>query len=221
MSTFFAVAVGNVTGTFPTKHAATEAVGTHPLPLTASFPTEAAAEDFIKPFSGAAAVVYTDGACLGNGKAARARAGVGVFWGEGDARNVSREVHGAATNNVAELEAVGDAVDTIAADPTLRHRPVVIVTDSKYVIGALVSWFRGWESRDWKTSSGEPVKNLALIQAIHAKVTPNIRFVHVRGHQDHLGNIKADELAGACLKPVTEEAAAAAPSRQKKRRKVC
>lgn len=32
-----------------------------------------------------AAVVYTDGSCRGNGRD-DARAGIGVYWGEGDSR---------------------------------------------------------------------------------------------------------------------------------------
>ena len=62
--------------------------------------------------------VYTDGACSNNGKAS-ARAGVGVFWGDDDPKNVSRPVRGAPTNNVAELEAVEDALDGIAG--TRQH----------------------------------------------------------------------------------------------------
>ena len=50
-------------------------------------------------------VVYTDGACVNNGKP-DARAGYGVYFGEGDKRNVSESYKGPQTNNVAELLAI-------------------------------------------------------------------------------------------------------------------
>ncbi|KAJ3009913.1 UNVERIFIED_CONTAM: Ribonuclease H1, partial [Siphonaria sp. JEL0065] len=47
--------------------------------------------------------IYTDGACGGNGKR-NARGGIGVFFGEGDTRNISEPLPGPVqTNNRAEL----------------------------------------------------------------------------------------------------------------------
>ena len=49
--------------------------------------------------------VYTDGACVDNGKP-YARAGYGVYFGKNDSRNVSESYKGLQTNNVAELLAI-------------------------------------------------------------------------------------------------------------------
>jgi hypothetical protein len=49
--------------------------------------------------------VYTDGACIHNGKK-YAKAGIGIFFGLGDKRNVSERISGKQTNNAAELEAI-------------------------------------------------------------------------------------------------------------------
>ena len=49
--------------------------------------------------------VYTDGACIHNGKK-YAKAGIGIFFGIGDKRNVSERITGKQTNNAAELEAI-------------------------------------------------------------------------------------------------------------------
>jgi ribonuclease HI len=194
----FALAVGDAPGTYETLDKATAAAGSHPMPLWKMCKSPEAAVQFLKLFQDAVEVVYTDGACKANGKPGAA-AGVGVFWGSGDPRNVSRRVHGAPTNNVAELEAIEDAVDTIRGSPHLASAVVVIVTDSKYSIECLTIWYDGFARRGWKTTAGTPVQNLDLIRRIHDKLTPNIRMAHVRGHRDHMGNIMADKLAGAPL----------------------
>ena len=49
--------------------------------------------------------VYTDGACSNNGKL-YAKAGIGIFFGHHDKRNVSERVDGKQTNNTAELTAI-------------------------------------------------------------------------------------------------------------------
>ena len=49
--------------------------------------------------------VYTDGACSNNGKPG-AKAGIGVYFGVEDERNVSRKISGKQTNNRAELLAI-------------------------------------------------------------------------------------------------------------------
>ncbi len=73
--------------------------------------------------------VYCDGACARNGKA-NARAGVGVFFGDGDSRNVSERLHGKQTNQRAELMA---AVRALQQDP---RNDLVVRTDSEYVTKA-------------------------------------------------------------------------------------
>lgn len=53
--------------------------------------------------------VYTDGACVQNGKPT-AKAGIGVYFCEGHPLNVSRRITGVATNNRAEILAVIEAI---------------------------------------------------------------------------------------------------------------
>ena len=49
--------------------------------------------------------VFTDGACSNNGRK-NAKAGIGVYFGENDERNISKRITGKQTNNTAELSAV-------------------------------------------------------------------------------------------------------------------
>jgi ribonuclease HI len=195
----FVVAVGDKRGVYATLEEANEAAGDNPLRLVVPRKTAAEAVHYSRKFDDVKAVIYTDGACTGNGKPG-ARAGVGVFWGVDDPRNVSRPVHGLPTNNVAELEAIEDAVDAILADDILRTEPVVIVSDSKYGIDCLTTWYDGFVRRKWLTTSRTSVLNRELIERIHDKLTPNIRLAHVRGHTVHEGNNWADKLAGAALR---------------------
>ncbi|KFG63024.1 ribonuclease HI protein [Toxoplasma gondii RUB] len=60
--------------------------------------------------------IYTDGACRSNGRGKEAKAGVGVFFGDGDPRNVSRRLTGQPqTNQRAELQAILDALVLLKA----------------------------------------------------------------------------------------------------------
>ena len=61
-------------------------------------------------YSGPSAVVYTDGCCLSNGMS-NAKAGIGVYWGPRDTRNVSQHLSGHPTNIRAELAAAQCALE--------------------------------------------------------------------------------------------------------------
>lgn len=196
---YYAVTVGDTPGVYTNAEEAEAAKGGHALPLSIPCKDLASARAYMDIFAGAVAVVYTDGACKANGSKATDSAGVGVYWGHGDPRNVACLVQGTPTNNVAELEAVEKAVDTIRADGSLATNKVVIVTDSKYTIDVLRTWYDGFVRRGWKTAAGEPVANQDLIRRVHAKLLPTIVFAHIRGHRDHVGNIAADALAVAAV----------------------
>ena len=76
--------------------------------------------------------VYTDGACSNNGKP-DARAGFGIWFGDGDKRNTSEAFTGSQTNNRAELLAIIKAL-TILREDIEEGRPIMIYSDSSYSI---------------------------------------------------------------------------------------
>lgn len=84
-------------------------------------------------------VVYTDGACSGNGHSG-AKAGLGVFWGEGHSLNISEPVSGRATNNCGEIQAAIRAIH-IALQNNITH--LKINTDSKFLINSITKWIPG------------------------------------------------------------------------------
>ncbi|OCH92247.1 hypothetical protein OBBRIDRAFT_751722, partial [Obba rivulosa] len=142
-------------------------------------------------------IVYTDGACPGNGKA-RSIAGIGVWWGRNDERrNLSERCPGDPTNNRAELIAIVRALETAP------EKPLLIKTDSQYSIKCFTEWISGWERRNWFNSKGEPVKNASLIRYTAALIKARERkgckvaFEHVKGHAGEEGNEGADRLAVA------------------------
>ena len=195
---FYAVAVGDSPGVYESEEAAVAATGSHPVPLRVTYGDRPAAQAFVDFLQDVKAVVYTDGSCTQNGKPG-ARAGVGVFWGSDDARNVARRASGDQTNNVAELEGIEDALDTILLDDGLVRAPVALVSDSSYSINCLTKWYAGFVRRAWKTAGGDDVKNKTAIARIKAKLdrASLVRLVHVRGHVGHVGNHAADALAVA------------------------
>lgn len=140
--------------------------------------------------------VWTDGSSRGNGKAG-AVAGYGVFFSDGDERNVSAPLEGTPqTNQRAELTAALRALEIVPLDKNIE-----IITDSNYTINCATVWYKGWEKNGWKTSTGNPVMNEDLVKQIReridertkAKVQTNLTWV--KGHDENPGNVAADRLA--------------------------
>ncbi|KAF2145937.1 uncharacterized protein K452DRAFT_283228 [Aplosporella prunicola CBS 121167] len=159
--------------------------------------------------------IYTDGSSLGNG-ALGAVAGVGVFFGPQDSRNVSESLVGPRqTNQRAELTAIQRALDIAPL-----HRDVQIYSDSNYAINCVTVWFHSWRKNNWHTSAKKPVENKDLVETIVARLEERdaagvkTKFQWLKGHANDPGNIAADALAvtGArnAAKDIVNAAAAAA-----------
>lgn len=153
--------------------------------------------------------IFTDGASRNNQSKVHRRAGLGVFFGVNDPRNVSKRVYGEQTNQRAELQAVESALETIyrelAQGKSTRY---AIVSDSKYSINAVANWGAGWRAKGWKTASGGDVANRDVVERcldLLCKVNNKYNelglgpliFEHVKGHSGVEGNEMADRLAVA------------------------
>ena len=132
-------------------------------------------------------VIYTDGACSGN-------PGPGG-WGavllyNGHRRELSGGER-ATTNNRMEMTAVIEALAALK-----RSCPVVIHTDSTYVMKGMTEWMANWKRRGWKTADRKPVKNVDLWQKLDAALARHdVEWRWVRGHSGVPENERADELA--------------------------
>ncbi|AYV79160.1 MAG: putative ribonuclease H1 [Faunusvirus sp.] len=162
--------------------------------------------------------VFTDGSSLGNNqKTAKRYGGASVFFGDGDARNISQELTVNVTNQNSELMGILCALHELDQCGKI----IYIYTDSKYSIDVITSWSKTWEKNGWKKKDGKAIQNLAVVKKICELYKQNtVIFKHVRGHKEEpdktdpekyaiwYGNMMADKLATT--------AAATAKNRDKK-----
>lgn len=144
-------------------------------------------------------VVFCDGAAKGN----PGPGGWGVVIATPDGQIT--ELGGAAahtTNNKMELTAAIRALSAIGP----AAGPVVVHTDSTYVIKGISEWIWGWRKRGWKTAGGTDVLNRDLWQALDALVSARgkggIAWRYVRGHSGIPGNERVDAIADGLARGV-------------------
>ena len=125
--------------------------------------------------------IYTDGAY----KSSIDQGGIGIVWIKDDKvfKKYSKGFKHT-TNNKMELIAMLCAFKSIKTS----MEEVEFISDSQYVLGCLT---KGWKKKKnvelWNILDKEYEKVKSLVK--------NIKFTHVRGHQDCFGNNLADELA--------------------------
>lgn len=125
--------------------------------------------------------IYTDGAY----KSSIDQGGIGIVWMENGKvfKKYSRGFKHT-TNNKMELIAMLCAFKSIKTS----MEEVEFISDSQYVLGCLT---KGWKKKKnvelWNILDKEYERVKSLVK--------NIKFTHVRGHQDCFGNNLADELA--------------------------
>ena len=133
-------------------------------------------------------VIYTDGACSGN-------PGPGGWGTILMYKDTKKEISGgnkATTNNIMELTAVIEGLKMLKFPCEVE-----LYSDSAYVVNAFEQkWIYGWKKKNWKTASGDPVKNKELWQEIYnlTKIQ-TVKFIKVKGHSDNEFNNRCDELA--------------------------
>ncbi|WP_297444013.1 ribonuclease HI [Acidocella sp.] len=95
------------------------------------------------------------------------------------------------TNNRMELTAAAEALEALT-----RPCKVVLHTDSEYLKNGITRWMTGWVRKNWRSSTGDPVKNMDLWRRILDAAKPHeIDWRLVRGHSGAPLNERADELA--------------------------
>lgn len=86
---------------------------------------------------------------------------------------------GTATNNIAELTALRELLESVDRAVALEVR-----MDSQYAMNAVTKWLPGWKRNGWKTSAGKPVANRELVVQIDSLLTGRtVKFVYVPAHQ--------------------------------------
>ena len=136
-------------------------------------------------------IIYTDGASKGNpgpgGWGAIVACGGKVYELGG------HEAH--TTNNRMEMRA---ALEALVRASKLPPAPVIVHTDSSYLINGVTKWVRGWKARGWVTSQKKEVMNRDLWEKLSGIIEKNgktIEWKYVGGHIGVAGNERADEIA--------------------------
>lgn len=136
--------------------------------------------------------IHTDGCCKGN-------PGPGG-WGWWSTLGGNPEATGCGgtaeqtTNSRMEQTAVLRALEALPSEDA--DRPVVLRSDSQFVIEGLRSWLPGWKKRGWTKSDGAPVANADLWKLIDEQLqrrTASTRFEHVMRAVNHYADKLANE----------------------------
>lgn len=131
--------------------------------------------------------IYCDGACSGN-------PGVGG-WGailrwNGHEKELSG-ANGETTNNRMEMTAAIEALSALK-----RPSPVIVTTDSQYLVKGMTEWIKGWIRKGWVNSKKEPVLNRDLWERLLELTRQHrVEWQWIRGHNGHPENERCDELA--------------------------
>jgi len=195
---YYAVAKGRNIGIFTTWEECQQSVKGFKNALFRKTETREEAEAFILPVESLepAYYVYTDGSCIHNGYK-NAAAGIGIFFGPGDPRNVSKTIEGKQTNNTAELSALIE-VYSILKEDIQKGILITVVSDSEYAIRCATSYGLKCETQGWPD-----IPNRSLVQEAFGlyRDKPNVHFLHIKAHTGKkdihsIGNAHADALAG-------------------------
>jgi ribonuclease HI len=207
---YYAVAAGHQIGIFLTWPETQTQIKGYKGAVYKKFPSEAEAQTFIDTNQSTQTLnteapaydyyVYTDGSCINNGKP-NAKAGMGVYFGPDDPRNVSRSISGKQSNNTGELTALIAAHHLIKADAAAGKR-IAVISDSKYGIRCATSYGKKCAASDW--AEDVPNKDLVKLAYDLYSASPNITLIHVLAHTNKtdihsVGNAEADRLANAAV----------------------
>jgi ribonuclease HI len=133
------------------------------------------------------AIIFTDGACLGNPGPGGYAAVITIAGDEQIIVGRDRST----TNNKMEMTAAIKALEAVSKD-----LPIVIHSDSQYVIKGATEWLRGWKAKGWRKADGKPVMNQDLWMQMDAlMVGRQITWKWVKGHAGHPENERVDSLA--------------------------
>lgn len=138
--------------------------------------------------------IYSDGACKGNPGVG----GWGVLMRFGGREKELCGGEADTTNNRMELTAVIEGLRNLKRSCRVR-----VHTDSQYVQKGIQEWVQGWKRKGWKTSTGQPVKNRDLWEALdRLAMEHQVEWHWVRGHAGHPENERADALANEGVEKV-------------------
>lgn len=142
-------------------------------------------------------VLYTDGACSGN----PGMGGWAAILSYNGKEKILSGGEAETTNNRMELLGI------ISGLKALKEKCLVkVYSDSQYVVGAFTDgWISSWQSKGWKTASGQPVKNRELWEELLSLTEKHkVEFNKVKGHSDNENNNRCDRIARDEIKKIRQ-----------------
>ena len=141
-------------------------------------------------------IVFCDGGCRGNNQSENV-GGYGIVL---QYKEHVKEIYKGernTTNNQQELKGAIVALESIKT----THIPIVIHSDSAYVINGITQWVKGWKKKGWKKGDGKTPENLELWKRLDELVNmqSDIVFCKVKGHSGVELNELADLLANKAM----------------------
>lgn len=155
-------------------------------------------------------IIYTDGSCLGNGKAVNS-GGFGVVVLDNDEKliyNYNKRCENT-TNNREELKAILYSFLNYGVNinnPLLgfnNYDIPIVYSDSNYCVQTFNEWMFNWARNGWVKSDKKIPENLDLIQAYYDWYQKGYRIDlrKVKGHAGNKWNELADQLATGKISP--------------------
>jgi ribonuclease HI len=140
-------------------------------------------------------IIYTDGACRGNGKENTIGA-FGIVFMYNEIQKEVKQAFRNTTNNIMELSAVIQALSMLKEPCSVK-----LHSDSAYVVNAInQKWINNWQRNGWKSSNKEPVKNRELWEKLIELIKYHkVEFIKVKGHSDNPYNNRCDKLANEAM----------------------
>ena len=152
-------------------------------------------------------VIYTDGSCIGNGKAINS-GGYGVIVLDNDEKllyNYSKRSENT-TNNREEIKAILYSFLNYGINinnKDFNNNIPIVYSDSSYCVNTFNNWMFNWARNDWIKSDKKVPENLDLIQAFYDWYQKGYRIDlrKVKGHSNNKWNELADKLATGKISP--------------------
>jgi ribonuclease HI len=230
---FYAVAVGRKTGIFSSWNEAKEHIDGYQGARFKKFTSQNDAENFIKgngslilgqfgitnvipqiarsltsetsPHSNDCLIIFTDGACKGNGTK-NAKAGYAALFPNHSHLDISEPLLGEVkTNNRAEFMACIRGLEQCEKEDAGLGKTAYIYTDSELLMKTVTRWMKGWKQNNWLKPDGTPVMNIDLVQRLdYLSARRKIIWKHVSAHTNRtdwmsVWNAKVDELASSAI----------------------
>ena len=151
-------------------------------------------------------IYYTDGSCVGNGKAVNSGGfGIVILNDDGSFSDSYAKRNENTTNNREELRAILQVMLTAGVHHSKEWaQPPIVYSDSAYCVNTFNDWMFRWAANNWIKSDGKVPENLDLIKAYyeHYMAGHRIDLRKIKGHAGHEWNELADQLATGKISPL-------------------